>query len=390
MRTLGIPIALLLAACSFRTVAGGGEDAPPGTGDGPGAGDAPGGDGPGGDGPSSTARRKGITINHTLVSGDQAQFPVWIALDDTDLQARATLDGSDIYFTDAAGAALPYQIQRWVKSTGRLEAWVRTDLKDTGNTVIELRYGDASRATAPNPPMVFASSFAAVWHLDDPLDTSAVADATGQTPGAAGNGLGAADQVAAQLGGGIDFDGNQDRITFTNPYTGAAATGSHTFSAWVNQRATTSCDTIVTVGTNQTNQSRWFHAHHDIDGGGPANPGVYAGFYGNDWPDAIANIDNGGWVLLHWVFDSGTLQGRVYRDGAMVGSHQFNSGVDTQGTSGFLGYAPSGWGGCDLNGTLDEVRLATVARSGGWIATEHANQSSPQTFYTVGLEEPLP
>lgn len=40
-----------------------------------------------------------------------------------------------------------------------------------------------------------------------------------------------------------------------------------------------------------------------------------------------------------------------------------------------------------LHGTVDEVRLATVARSAGWIATEFANQSSPSTFYGVGPEE---
>ncbi len=55
----------------------------------------------------------------------------------------------------------------------------------------------------------------------------------------------------------------------------------------------------------------------------------------------------------------------------------------TQGTAGYLGYAPIGWGTCTLNGTLDEVRLAAVARSAGWIATEYENQKSPQTFYAV-------
>lgn len=38
-------------------------------------------------------------------------------------------------------------------------------------------------------------------------------------------------------------------------------------------------------------------------------------------------------------------------------------------------------------GTIDELRIATVARTSGWIATEYANQSSPATFYTVGPEQ---
>jgi hypothetical protein len=35
---------------------------------------------------------------------------------------------------------------------------------------------------------------------------------------------------------------------------------------------------------------------------------------------------------------------------------------------------------------LDEVRISSVARSAGWIATEYANQHSPSTFYSVGAD----
>lgn len=39
-------------------------------------------------------------------------------------------------------------------------------------------------------------------------------------------------------------------------------------------------------------------------------------------------------------------------------------------------------------GLLDEMRISSVARSGGWIATEFENQSSPGTFYAVSPEQP--
>jgi hypothetical protein len=39
-----------------------------------------------------------------------------------------------------------------------------------------------------------------------------------------------------------------------------------------------------------------------------------------------------------------------------------------------------------FNGALDEVRISNSARSGGWIAAEYNNQSSPSTFYSVGAE----
>ena len=40
------------------------------------------------------------------------------------------------------------------------------------------------------------------------------------------------------------------------------------------------------------------------------------------------------------------------------------------------------------NGTIDEVRISSSARSADWIAAEYNNQSSPSTFYNFGAENP--
>ena len=64
----------------------------------------------------------------------------------------------------------------------------------------------------------------------------------------------------------------------------------------------------------------------------------------------------------------------------------------TAGTAGYIGYAPEPAFGnpTGMNGSLDEVRIATVPRNAGWIGTEHNNQASPGTFYSVGAEQPAP
>jgi hypothetical protein len=367
VRALGLPIALWLAGCSFKVIS-----------------EPAGGDG---DGAPGVPLKKRIAIDPARVDGAHAQFPVWIALVDGELAAGASQGGADIYFTDEGGAALPHQIQRWDQETGRLEAWVRVDLSDTAETVLELRYGDPRPAAAPSPPTVFSNSFAAVWHLDDRLDTMEVSDARGERPGAALGGLGTSHQVAAQLGGGVDFDGMSTRIEFANPFLGNV---DHTFSAWVNQRTAAGCDTIVMVGNSAGQRSRFLYSHF--------LGGVYTGFYANDWQTPVASIQDAGWILLHWTYKGATRVGRIYRDGAEVAPHTFSGaggGPNTLGTGGYLGYTPPQWNPdqtnpCALNGILDEVRLATVERTAGWIATEHANQSSPQTFYTVGREEPAP
>lgn len=383
MRAFGLPLALLCGACSFQFV--GATDGPPGGDDG---GDGGGGDDGGGtDGQTVAAYRKRIRILASQVSGNQPQFPVWISFDgDDDLKMHATTSGTDIYFVAAGGLPLPHQLQRWDKTTGRLEAWVRVDLADTTDTMIELRFGDPGAASTQSPTQVFMNSFAAVWHLDDALTSNAVADAIDQRPGTAGGGLGPSDQVTGRLGGGIDFDGNDDNIQFDSPYTGNT---DHTISAWVNQRGAAGFDSIVALGVAAPNQSRWLHSHY--------TSGLSAGFFGNDWPNnpsPLPNIDNAGWVLIHWTYKASNRQSRIYRNGAEVAAHTFNNGVATAGNVGILGYSlpqfgPGGNSPCALNGLLDEVRLATTDRSAGWAATEFANQGNPAAFYMASPAEKL-
>ncbi len=318
-------------------------------------------------------RRKRITIDPARVTGTHADFPVWITLTDPQLAARALADGSDIHFRLPGGTALPYEIQRWDKASGRLDAWVRLQVLDLEPTEFDVVYGDPTLAHAPAAPMVFSSSFAAVWHLES---ATTIADARGARPGMP-VGLVAGDGVAAQLGRGVDFDGGTQAITFANPITGG---GAHTISLWVSQRATTDNDALVVLGDGDCGRSRWLHSRY----GGST---VAVGFYCNDWANPNVNVIGAGWTLLHWVYAGN--QSRLYRNGALVaGPFTHMGGVATQGTGGYIGNAVAGFGAnMGLNATVDEVRIATTARDAGWIATEHANQSSPSTFYSIGPEQ---
>jgi hypothetical protein len=334
--------------------------------------------------PISKGWEKPITIDPSKVAGPLADFPVWIDLVDAQVAARAQPSGKDLFFTASDGTPLAYEIQRWDAPGQHLTAWVRVpQLSSTSATVLYLRYGDPSAATPPSPATVFSSSFAAVWHLEDALSSTTIADATGTHAGTA-SGLTPAQQVTAKLGGGIDYDGGNGVINFTNPLMGS---GPHTISAWVSQRATTTTDALVVLGTAACGQSRWMHAYFNADT-------VAVGFYCNDWTNPGVPIVNVGWTLLHWVYDGGVHgSSSIYRDGALAAGPNPQKGnpVGTQGTSGYIGNASAGWGtNLGATATIDEVRIATTARSAAWIATEFANQSAPGAFYTVGAEAPAP
>jgi hypothetical protein len=219
-----------------------------------------------------------------------------------------------------------------------------------------------------------------VWHFDDPLTTTAVADALGQTPGTA-VGLDSSRRVDGQLAGAFDFDGNQMAVTFTNMLTGGTP---HTISAWVDQRTRQAFEAVMVVGNNAMNQSRWFYTAFN-------NPAPAVGLFGNDVALGSPDIENDGWTLLHWVFD-GQNRSTIYVNGSSLGTFQHTQGnAQTAGTGGYIGWAPTGWGANNgLNGRIDEVRIASAVASSSWIATEWANQRTGSTFYTVGPDQPAP
>ncbi|MEO8555002.1 MAG: DUF2341 domain-containing protein, partial [Kofleriaceae bacterium] len=319
---------------------------------------------------------------YLILEADQVDFPVWIDLTDTEVMARARTDGRDIYFTAADGTTrLDHELAGW--DAGHLTAWVRIPKLTHGpDTKIYLCYGDLGAAPAPNPAGVFEASYAAVWHLDDGTDAATIADATGTHPGTRSF-TAATARAPGMIGTGVRFTGNNDTITFTNPLTGNTP---HTISVWVNQAASIDhTAAILALGTGTGGQSRWLHGHY-------TNNSFAVGYYG---PDIIPNpaqvIDGASWTRLDWVFEGANSKNHLYRNGVEItGSPITTTGtINTTGTSGNIGFAPEPGYGSDngYEGTIDELRIATVKRTTGWIATEYANQAMPSTFFAVGPEQ---
>jgi Concanavalin A-like lectin/glucanases superfamily len=332
------------------------------------------------DGAPGSARKRVITIPDAKVYADLTDFPIWFVLDDpSGLGAKATAAGDDIYFTRLDGTPLEYERVAWNKLAGHLEAWVKVDLLEAAPSQFELRFGDPGPAHAPDAAAVFGNGFVAVWHMDDPLvGNTAVRDARGAVMGTATNGPVSA---PGKLGNAIDFDGSNDEVRFINPVTGS---GSTTISAWVALSAPAAgYSSVMTIGSAQTNQSRFLHTKY---------PGLGYGFYNNDVQTKV-DLHDGVFTLVHWVYDDAANQAALYRDGVQIGATETVTGtINTTGAGGHIGTAPAAWGpgGNPVNGLLDEVRIASSPRSPGWIQTEYENQRDAVAFYTLGPELPAP
>jgi hypothetical protein len=331
---------------------------------------------------SGAGFEKPITVQAGKVAGDVSDFPLWIALSgDPDLEAHATADHADVYFTDASGSAVAFEITAWDRGSGVLQAWVRAAQLTTATgqnpdpNLFYLRYGGSAGPLASGGAAVFDNDFAAVWHLDG--DTASLADATGHTPAMP---TGALTSGAGQLGNGLAMTGGY--ATFTNPVTG---NGASTLSAWVLETTPTAgqyADAILVLGAGVQNESRWFYSMYNGGGGN-----IAAGLYSDD---DVTNTSTaaGTWTRLDWTYGgAGSPTSQLYKNGAAVGAPATLGAANTASGTAYLGFAPAAYSdGNSMNfvGTLDEVRIASTARTAAWIATEYANQSSPSTFYAVG------
>lgn len=143
---------------------------------------------------------------------------------------------------------------------------------------------------------------------------------------------------------------------------------------------------VQALGNAAGGQSRWLHGHY-------TNNSFAVGYYGPDInPDPAQVIDGANWTRLDWVYEGSNSRNRLFRNGIEITNSPITTAgmIDTpSNTMGYIGFAPEPSYGQNngYEGTIDELRIATVPRSSDWIVTEYANQSSPAMFYSVGAEE---
>lgn len=332
-----------------------------------------------------------LTVSRTSVTGMHADFPLLVAIaSDASLAAHARDDASDLRFHASDGALLPHEIESWDGATGALVAWVRVPLlTDARDTVLSLRYGHADPPAALAPTTVWSSGFAAVWHL-----SAAPATATGEAFDSTGRGhLGTSSAAsrpalaAGRIADGFAFDAaSMQRLSVADSPDWDFTARPVTISAWVRadsvqpggdyprlldrfRGGTPGAGWVVMM-----TPSRNVVLNHRHDGTGDV---IDVG--------AASAIDDATWHFLTVTLDGSVA--RFYLDGAVRESDPYAALLDNAEA---LDVGASGNTGLNaFAGILDEIRIAHVARSPEYVATEHRNQSDPSAFVVVGPEERL-
>lgn len=399
-----LTLASLLVGCGFQaggaTVGDGstpGDDAPP-PGDGPRDADIILPDGP--EAPEVCVEngfclRKRITVQPSHVKGGQplANFPMLVViLNDDDLKAAVRNDGNDIEFTSSDGdTIIPYERQSWDRNTGSLVAWVKVPLlSNTAPTDIYMYYGKSSALDRADAKSAWDGTYHGVWHLDGDAK-----DYSGENNDGSASGI--AFGSPGHIGASGKWEQNTDRITLDDSNSLDAVTATGTFEMWINfvdpdpaqarfQFILTNTETLKSSNANgfslATQASGNFYFYPWVN-----NPSASMNFVLAPAP-FMANK----WHFAAVTYDFPTKKALLFVDGVQLVLATDNVAANWTQTSTvsdwFIGSNPDSTANYFL-GSIDELRISSVARTPGWIATEYDNQLAPAQFYSVGPQRTL-
>ena len=314
-------------------------------------------------------RKRRLELDPTF-AGVPGGAPLLLVLDDERIEYADTLpDGADLrVLGPEEDVDYPIEIERW-DPQGRSFVWVRVDgpaLPDH----LWLYYGDDEGSAALDPVAVWDGAFAAVWHMERGAH-SRMPDSTGAGLDLEFAGfLGQLDVVGA-IGRAASFEppamlGQVGPLELPSP-DALALTDGFTLEAWV-PPAVTSGDTthfvmrkagafeLTALAPTVTRPTIVVHTA----GQGPHE--IQAG-------SSLA-LDAWTYVAASYRPDDGTLT--LYRNGVLVGSVTVPGDEVTRVLADSTAVFQVGRG---FHGTLDEIRVSTVARSAEWIELQHASMS---------------
>src|SRR5512136_1115277 len=353
--------------------------------------------------PCAWASRKKLTINGTMISGTQANFPVLVSLSsDSDLAAHAQASGNDIVFTDSGGSTvLPHEIENFTKSSGALVAWVRLPaISASVNTDIYLYYGNSSVGSQQNVTGVWDADFKGVWHLGELVTDNAVASGVHKDSTSYGNNGNQYNnsRVTGKIGDAQNFEGDVRDEFIEIPNSASTENlqeGDYSLEAWFNSDVTPpgTLDSdwnayygiVIKPGWHiGLRFDRWakFDSDHYLTGGTEV------------WVGGVSGKSSSRWYHVVSVLNRTGGSHRIYVDGVEEDYATFTAGTAANEFNQVpwrLGIASTNNRGGNwewpANGKIDEVRLSGIARSAQWIATEYANQNRPDLFISRGSGE---
>ncbi|MBM3283662.1 DUF2341 domain-containing protein [Candidatus Gottesmanbacteria bacterium] len=335
--------------------------------------------------------KKEITINSSKVAADIDDFPVLISLrTDNNLKNHAKLDGSDIIFTDADGNKLPREIEKYDSSTGQLIAWVKSNIKDMADVSIYMLFGNVN-ANETNSTETWESNFKGVWHMTD-VTSLTISDSTINGFTGTKKNFGEPSEIIGKYYKGQDFDGVDDFIAFPNSAI-ALQPANLTFEAWIYRDTDWSNidqEVLFFAKTEDSwNSNGWYLMISKQIG---AAQGIVLFVDSSSFcrteevnPNNLFALNNWTHLVVTWNSDANICKVKINNinknliepfgiTDSITGSSSQPKRLGSRG----INYPAT------LDYNIDELRIHSIDRDDNWLTTNYNNQSSPETFYTIG------
>jgi hypothetical protein len=233
---------------------------------------------------------------------------------------------------------------------------------------------------------VWEPNYVGVWHLKESTGTQCN-DSTSNVNHGTPSSPEPPEQVSGKFDGSLYFDDDDDanerNVLVTDEDNSLDLSSAMTVSAWVK---TSDLDPdvglILTKWSGTATERNYWLGKLDS-----TNIAFYVDVSEN--VTASLSLINDGIDFHHVVGvadpDSSPKKLRIYIDGIERNSVDWD-GTSTTGDADFrIGNSTTALQ--EFGGIIDEVRVQSTNRSACWIQAEHSNQSNPEGFYTIGIEE---
>lgn len=348
-----------------------------------------------------------VTLNTSgIISGTQVNFPYLISIVDDNLKLSGDCDlsaptpvfgkvtsstGNDISFTDEFGAALSYDIEKYVPATGSLLVWVKLPfVSGSANKKLNILIGNPS-APANVSSNTWTADYKAVFHFNESTYSGSTVDATTTALVGTASNMNASNLITSgKVGNAYTYNGSNQQISVAASPVYAITGTSYTISAWINLSGAGNDQKVV------TNQEIESVSNNDPDL--PAKKGGYKIGLNNLIPESENRSTNGTTFsnrdtypnvsgtstklnLNNWYYVQSVFNGDVvttFVDG-VERQRRSNSLPATSGRNLLIGVGEGGnlyW----FNGIIDEVRISNIAKSTNWLLSEFRNQNNPSAI----------
>jgi hypothetical protein len=326
-----------------------------------------------------------ITIDSSQINSNLSNFPVYLDLNDlpAGFFSNVQNNGSDIRVTLADGLTmLPVEVVsiNTISLTGELY-FKATDLSSTADTEFYIYYNNPNvsmknGADVLGSQNVWSNNYVAVYHLQQlPGQGNAlISDSTANRNHLIPNGsMTNTDLEVGKLGSSINFDGANDFLSAPDSSSLDSASGvgqTRTISYWL-KTTDAGNKVILEKGTNQNFVEQIF-TNQAI---AATNSSTYA--------TSTTTISDNVWHFVTHTY-SGTTNYIFVDSGSSENSQVEAAPADNNDPLVIGARANSSY---TYLGNLDEIRISNIERNVDWINAEFINQNSPNTFYSIGIQE---